>query len=88
LGAPLFNRIKVKLENGKEVILNAPENSADNKYIQSMTFNGADYTKNWMSYTELMKGATINFKMGNKPNMKRGINDTDFPYSFSNELKK
>jgi len=88
LGAPLFKKITVKLENGKEIILNAPENSADNKYIQSMTFNGADYSKNWLSYPELMKGATINFKMGDQPNLKRGIEDTDFPYSFTNELKK
>ena len=86
--APLFKKITVKLENGKEVILNAPENSADNKYIQSMTFTGTDYSKNWLSYPELMKGATINFKMGNQPNMKRGIDDKDFPYSFTNELKK
>jgi len=35
-----------------------------------------------------MKGATIDFKMGSQPNTKRGVNDSDFPYSFSNELKK
>jgi len=53
-----------------------------------MTFNGTDYSKNWLSYPELMKGAILNFKMGNQPNLKRGIEDADFPYSFTNELKK
>jgi len=87
LGAPLFKKITIKLENGKEVVMNAPENSMDNKYIQSMTFNGKEYSKNWLSHSELMKGATVNFKMGDKPNMKRGIEAKDFPYSFSNERK-
>jgi predicted alpha-1,2-mannosidase len=87
LGAPLFKKITLKLENGKEVVINAPENSLDNKYIQSMTFNGKDYDKNWLSHRELMKGATLDFKMGNQPNLKRGIDDKDFPYSFSNEKK-
>lgn len=88
IGAPLFQKVTVKLENGKQVVINAPENSADNKYIQSAKFNGKDYTKNYLSYPELMKGATIDFKMGSQPNMTRGVNDSDFPYSFSNELKK
>jgi len=88
LGAPLFKKITMKLENGKEVVINAAENNAENKYIQSASLNGKEYSKNWLSHSELMKGARIDFKMGDKPNLKRGINDTDFPYSFTNEFKK
>jgi predicted alpha-1,2-mannosidase len=88
LGAPLFKRVTLKLQNGKQVILNAPENSADNKYIQSMTVNGAVYKKNWLSYSDLMNGATIDFQMGDQPNMKRGIDESDFPYSLTNEVKE
>jgi predicted alpha-1,2-mannosidase len=87
IGAPLFNKITMKLENGKEVVISAPENSAENKYIQSAKFNGKDYTKNWLSHNELMKGAKIDFKMGATPNKQRGINEVDFPYSFTNEKK-
>jgi len=87
LGAPLFKKITLKLENGKEVVLNAPENSAENKYIQSMTFNGKETCKNWLSHSELMKGAVIDFKMGATPNKDRGTNEQDFPYSFSNEKR-
>jgi predicted alpha-1,2-mannosidase len=88
LGAPLFKKITIRLENGKEVVINAPENNAENKYIQSATFNEKEYTKNWLSNTELMKGAVINFKMSDQPNVKRGADESDFPYSFSNEMKK
>jgi predicted alpha-1,2-mannosidase len=87
LGAPLFKKITVKLENGKEVVINAPENNAENKYIQSASFNGKEYSKNWLSHSELMRGAVIDFKMGAMPNIKRGISEEDFPYSFSREKK-
>jgi len=69
------------------VVISAPENSAENKYIQSAKFNGKDYAKNWLSHTELMKGAKIDFKMGATPNKQRGINEADFPYSFSKEKR-
>ena len=87
LGAPLFKKMTLKLENGKELVINAPENSAENKYIQSVRFNGKEYSKNWLSHLELMKGATIDFKMGATPNKQRGTDEKDFPYSFSNEVK-
>ncbi len=87
LGAPLFNKITVKLENGKTVTINASENSSANKYIQSASFNGQTWTKNWISHSELMKGASIDFRMGAEPNKTRGTQKADFPYSFSNEQK-
>ena len=87
LGAPLFKKITIKLENGKQVVIHAPENNDENKYIQSARFNGKDFTGNYLNYSDLMKGAMIDFKMSASPNMKRGIEDKDFPYSFSNERK-
>jgi predicted alpha-1,2-mannosidase len=85
LGAPLFKKIILKLENGKTVTIDAPNNSADNRYIANATFNGKTYTKNWISHTELMKGAVINFTMSPTPNKTRGVKPEDFPYSLSNE---
>ncbi|WP_031428915.1 GH92 family glycosyl hydrolase [Flavimarina sp. Hel_I_48] len=88
LGAPLFQRITLTLENGKEVKINAPENSQENRYIHSMNVNGKDYTKTWISHKELMKGMNIDYKMSDSPNKNRGIKKADFPYSLSTELKK
>ncbi|MFA5326334.1 MAG: GH92 family glycosyl hydrolase [Prolixibacteraceae bacterium] len=88
LGAPLFKKITLKLENGKEVVINAPENSDKNLYIQDLKMNGKEYDKNFLNHTDLMKGAVLDFKMGATPNEKRGIADSDFPYSFTNEMKK
>jgi len=87
LGAPLFKKVTLNLENGNEIIINAPENNEDNRYMESMKVNGKDYTKNWLSHREMMKGMTIDYKMGDTPNKNRGTQDADFPYSLSNEMK-
>jgi len=87
LGAPLFKKITVTLENGKTIEIDAPDNSAKNRFVESMTFNGAEYEKNFLKYDELMKGAKIGYQMRAEPNKNRGTEDEDFPYSFSNELK-
>ncbi len=83
LGAPLFKKMTVKLENGKTLTINSPANSATNKYVKTMTYNGQAYNHNWLSHQTLMKGGVINFNMSATPNKQRGTKDADFPYSFS-----
>ena len=85
MGAPLFKKATVNLENGEKVVINAPSNNAANRYINSMKINDKDYTKNWLSYEELMKGAVIDVEMSANPNQQRGTKKEDFPYSFSNQ---
>jgi predicted alpha-1,2-mannosidase len=87
VGAPLFKKATVQLENGKEIVINAPGNSDENRYIRSATFNGENLTNNWLDYNALMKGATINFDMDATPNKSRGISDKDVPYSMTQEVK-
>ena len=83
LGAPLFKKATLHFENGKNLVINAPENSDKNIYIESMSFNGVNYTKNYLDHNELLKGGVLNIKMGDKPNLSRGVNPEDLPYSFS-----
>ncbi len=88
LGTPYFKQMKLNLENGNTITINAPENNDRNCYISSITVNGNLRTQNYLNHSELTKGAVIDLKMTDQPNKQRGVNDTDFPYSFSNELKK
>ncbi|KKB50927.1 hypothetical protein HMPREF1212_01654 [Parabacteroides sp. HGS0025] len=83
LGAPLFKKATLHFENGKNLVINAPENSDKNIYIESMSFNGVNYTKNYLDHNELLKGGVLDIKMGDKPNLSRGVNPEDLPYSFS-----
>jgi len=85
IGAPLFKKITLSLENGKKFIINAPGNTADNKYIQHAQLNGASYEKNWLNHFDILKGGTLNVTMGNAPATNRGNNSTAYPYSFSTD---
>lgn len=88
LGAPLFKKATLHLENGNSLTIDAANNSANNVYIESLQLNGSDYTKNYLKYGDLLKGGVLKFEMSDTPNFQRGTRPEDFPYSFSNELKK
>lgn len=87
MGAPLFKKAILTLENGKQIVLNAPDNTNENRYIRSLKMNGKEYNHNWLKHEELMDGAVLDFDMSHMPNTERGINDEDFPYSLTNEDK-
>ena len=67
IGSPLYKQATVHLENGKEIVINAPNNSPQNVYIQSLTLNGKPYDKTYLSQAELAHGAVLDFDMGPKP---------------------
>jgi predicted alpha-1,2-mannosidase len=85
LGAPLFKKLTVNLENGKQVVINAANNSAQNLYIQSVMMNGRPYSPSWISHNDLLKGAVLNFNMGSVANKIKGSESKDYPYSLTNE---
>jgi putative alpha-1,2-mannosidase len=86
LGAPLFKKASVTFENGKKLVLNAPANSASNRYIQNMKLNNTKYTRNFLTVETLKKGATLDFEMTDTPNVTRGTSEQDAPYSFSKAM--
>ncbi len=88
LGAPLFKKVTVHLENGNKLELIAPGNNAESRYIQELRYNGELYNKNWLSHSSLMKGVKLQFGMSTVPNLLRGNTFESAPYSFSNSIKK
>ncbi|WDF45609.1 GH92 family glycosyl hydrolase [Chryseobacterium sp. KACC 21268] len=83
LGAPLFKSVKINLENGQAIMIDAPKNSKENIYINQLKFNGKNHSKNWIDHFELLKGAKLKFDMTSKPNLKRGTENADAPFSIS-----
>lgn len=75
----------LNLENGKQIVINAPKNSDDNKYVNGLKYNGQEHSKNWLSHSSLLKGAVLDFDMSAKPNTSRGTSEAAFPYSMSTE---
>ena len=87
LGSPLFKSVTLNLENGKKVVINANNNDAANRYISTMKVNGKNYTRNYLTHEDLLRGMTINCTMSATPNKTRGTEEKDAPYSFSKEIK-
>ncbi len=85
LGSPLFKKAKIHLENGKTFTIDAEHNSDKNVYIESAKLNNRNYTLNYITHSDIWNGGILKLKMSDKPNMNRGIKESDVPYSLTNE---
>jgi predicted alpha-1,2-mannosidase len=83
LGAPLFNKITLQLENGKTFVIEAPGNSDKNMYIRKAMLNGKKYTRNWIGHNTIMQGGLLLLEMDSIPNKQRGILPEDRPFSLT-----
>jgi predicted alpha-1,2-mannosidase len=83
LGAPLFKKVTLTLENGKKFTIQAPANSENNRYVKEARFNNAVYDKNWIGHFDIQKGGVLQFDMSATPNRNRGTGEQAYPYSFS-----
>ncbi|MGN6509664.1 MAG: GH92 family glycosyl hydrolase [Chitinophaga sp.] len=87
LGARLFPKTTVTLEDGKRFVIEAPGNSKTNVYTQSVTLNGKAYTKNWIGHKDIQNGGVMKVVMGATPQKNRGTTEDAFPYSYSTAKK-
>lgn len=83
LGAPLFQKITLRFENGKQFTIDAPSNSGSNIYIHSAKLNGAVVNKNWIDHNIIQQGGKLEVIMRGSPNKQRGTDKAAWPYSFS-----
>lgn len=88
IGSPLFPKVTVKLPEGKILELVTENNAKNTPYIQSVSINGNNYTKNYFTFKDLRNGGRIIYNMDTVPNMKRGIDISDYPYSFTLDTER
>lgn len=88
IGSPLFKSVRLHLENGKQISIEAPSNSSDSRYISRVRLNGKAHEKNYFLHEDLTAGGQIVYEMDKTPNKKRGTAPNDAPYSFSKEVNK
>ena len=62
-GSPLFKKATIRLENGKTVEIEAPENSPENRYVGKMRINGKVSKRPFICHEELLKGTKVRFEM-------------------------
>ncbi|OUN58790.1 GH92 family glycosyl hydrolase [Alistipes sp. An66] len=70
VGAPLFRRATIHLENGAKIEIEAPENSPANRYVGKMSVDGKPLAEPFLRYSELKEGATLRFDMQAEPAVK------------------
>jgi predicted alpha-1,2-mannosidase len=67
IGAPLFPRATINLENGKTFTFTALNVSDKNKYIKSVKLNGRKYPYSFIKHKDIVNGGVIEFEMTDKP---------------------
>lgn len=82
-GSPVFDEVVMKLPGKKQMLIKTKNNGKRNPYIQSISLNRKPYSKTYIDHTTLLKGGTLEFVMGNKPNKIWGSNSRDWPSSVN-----
>lgn len=82
IGSPLFDRITLQLENGKQFIIDAENNDERHVYVQSASLNGIEHQRNYISHDEIRNGGRLNFIMGSNPS-DWGTSEEALPSSMS-----
>lgn len=67
IGSPLFRRMTVRLGGGGELVVNAPNNSPENVYVQGLVVDGAPWDRAWLPHEMITGGAVLDFQLGPEP---------------------
>jgi len=67
IGSPAFERMDVRLENGRTLSVIAKNNGPENVYVQSLKVNGKAWNQAWIRHADIAAGATLEFTMGSQP---------------------
>ncbi|PID71016.1 MAG: alpha-mannosidase [Flavobacteriales bacterium] len=71
IGSPIFTKATIKLSNGKNFVIEAPNASETNIYVQSVKLNDNNLDRTYITYNEIMQGGILTLEMGAKPNKNR-----------------
>lgn len=89
ISSPLFNKITFHLNpkyyKGKQFVIEANNNSANNVYIQSAQLNGITLNKPWVLHESVVNGGKLILNMGENPNKTWGSNAENAPVSMSSK---
>ena len=69
--SPVFSRIEIELDSkyypGKQFMILAKNNSAENVYIQSIKLNGKPLNRFYILHNEIVSGGILELEMGPEP---------------------
>ena len=80
-GSPIIDKAVLKLDKGKTFTIVVENNSAANKYIQSITLNGNKYERSFIRYKDIIAGGELVITMGSSPSATWGVAKASRPAS-------
>jgi predicted alpha-1,2-mannosidase len=72
IGSPVFDKAEISLPNGRKFTIQAQGTGLKAPYVQSASLNGIDYPNSFLTFTDIMKGGELTFRMGSDPNKEWG----------------
>ncbi len=88
MGSPLFDKAQIHLPGGNTLTIEARDNASHRVYVNSVRRNGNSYTRNYFDHSDLLIGGRIEFEMSEQPNLQRGTDKADAPYSLTSDQQK
>lgn len=83
IGSLCIPKVSMKLTNGNVLTTRCENYGKENIYIQSVSLNGVNLYRSWLSYDEIKDGGELLFVMGNQPNKDWGAMEESRPPSIS-----
>ena len=83
ISGPHFDRITIRLDNGRTLVINASGASSGKKYIRKVRLNGTPLRTNYLNHFDLIRGGTLDFEMSDQPCPSWGAAPDARPYSLS-----
>jgi hypothetical protein len=81
IGSPLFDKITIHQENGKDFVISAHHNSGQNKFIKSIKYNKADFLKLHFTHDDLRSGSLFELEMSPEPEYELAADKSFWPHS-------
>ncbi len=83
LTAPHFDRVSVRVGEGRELVISCVRSAPTDTYIQSVKLNGKPLDRLWVRHEDLAKGAKLEFVLGAEPNKVLGVQPEMAPPSLT-----
>ena len=81
IGSPVFPLVRIHLDGGGVFEIEARGASRDNKYIQSARLDGREWSKPWLTHSDVKDGGRLVLEMGDTANKQWGARPEDAPPS-------
>jgi len=67
IGSPIFDKVTVRLENGKIFTVICENQSSENGYVQEASIDGKQLQRSYITYDDIKEGGILKFTMSKEP---------------------